>query len=76
MIKVGQVYKLPYSKSSVVVIRIESKKEKRFDWIYFITDGGQQERLWRTSVEEMLELIAEYPTWQEAVNSPEFKGEK
>lgn len=21
------------------------------------------------------ELIAEYPTWQEAVNSPEFKGE-
>ena len=76
MIKVGQVYKLPYSKSPVVVIRIESKKEKRFDWIYFITDGGQQERLWRTSVEEMLELIAEYPTWQEAVNSPEFKGEK
>lgn len=22
------------------------------------------------------ELIAEYPTWQEAVNSPEFKGGK
>lgn len=21
-------------------------------------------------------LIAEYPTWQEAVNSPEFRGEK
>lgn len=22
------------------------------------------------------EVIAEYPTWQEAVNSPEFNGEK
>ena len=22
------------------------------------------------------ETIAEYPTWQEAVNSPEFRGEK
>ena len=25
---------------------------------------------------EDLPLIAEYPTWQQAVNSPEFKGEK
>lgn len=75
-VKVGQVYKLPYSKSPVVVIRIDPKKEKRFDWIYFITDDGRQERLWRTSVEETLELVAEYNTWQEAVNSKEFKGEK
>ena len=75
-VKVGQVYKLPFSKSPVVVIRIEPKYEKHFDWIYLITDEGQQERLWRKSVEETLELIAEYDTWNEAVNSPEFKGVK
>lgn len=33
----------------------------------------------REYTEKLIEqdkLIAEYPTWQEAVNSPEFKGEK
>ena len=33
----------------------------------------------RECTEKLIEqdkLIAEYPTWQEAVNSPEFKGEK
>ena len=75
-VKIGQVYKLPYCKSPVVVIRIEPKKEERFDFIHFITDEGKQERLWRIAVEETLELIAEYPTWQEAVNSHEFRGEK
>lgn len=74
MIKVGQVYELPFFKSPVVVIRIEPKYERQFDWIYLITNDGQQERLWRKSVEETLKLIAEYPTWQEAVNSKEFKG--
>lgn len=76
MIKVGQIYELPFSKSPVVVTNIVNKKEKHFDWIYFLTDEGLQERLWRKSVEETLKLIAEYPTWQEAVNSPEFRGEK
>ena len=27
------------------------------------------------TLKEELKLIAEYPTWQEAVNSKEFKGE-
>lgn len=72
MIKVGQIYKLPISKSPVIVTNIENKKDKQFDWIYFITEEGLQERLWRKTVEETLELLAEYPTWQEAVNSPEF----
>lgn len=75
-VKVGQVYKLPYTKSPVVVIRIEPKIEDRFDFIHFITEEGRQERLWRIAVEETLELVAEYPSWQEAVNSPEFKGER
>ena len=76
MIKVGQIYKLPISKSSVIVTNIENKKDKQFDWIYFITEEGLQERLWRKTVEETLELLAEYPTWQEAVNSQEFRGKK
>ena len=76
MIKVGQIYKLPISKSSVIVTNIENKKDKQFDWIYFITEEGLQERLWRKTVEETLELVTEYPTWQEAVNSPEFKGDR
>ena len=75
-VKVGQVYKLPYTKSPVVVTRIEPKKEERFDFIHFITDDGKQERLWRIAVEERLELLAEYDSWIKAVNSPEFKGEK
>lgn len=74
MIKVGQIYELPFFKSPAVVIRIEPQHERRFDWIYLITNDGQQERLWRQSVEETLKLIAEYPTWQQAVNSKEFKG--
>jgi hypothetical protein len=74
-IKVGQIYELPFSKSPVVVIRIEPQHERHFDWVYLITDDGQQERLWRKSVEETLKLIAEYPTWQEAVNSKEFNNE-
>ena len=74
MIKVGQIYKLPISKSSVIVTNIENKKDKQFDWIYFITEEGLQERLWRKTVEETLELLAEYPTWQEAVNSKEFNN--
>ena len=76
MIEVGQIYKLPISKSPVIVTNIENKKDKQFDWIYFITEEGLQERLWRKTVEETLELLAEYPTWQQAVNSPEFKGDR
>lgn len=76
MVKVGQIYQLPISKSPVIVTKIINKKDKQYDWIYFINDEGLQERLWRKSVEETLKLIAEYPTWQEAVNSKEFRGEK
>ena len=75
-VKLGQVYRLPLSKIQVAVVRIEHKKESKFDFVHFITEDGVTESLWRVAVEESLELIAEYPTWQEAVNSPEFKGEK
>lgn len=72
-IKVGQVYELPFTRSNVVVTYIEHKEDSAFDWIYLLTIEGQ-DRLWRKTV-ETLKLVAEYPTWQEAVNSKEFNNE-
>lgn len=42
------------------IFDIDSEEDMALLW-NILTDG--------------LELIAEYPTWQEAVNSKEFKGE-
>lgn len=75
MIKVGQIYQLPISKTPIIVTRIVTKKDKRFDDIYLLNADGITERLWR-NVAEGFDLLAEYDTWQEAVNSKEFKGEK
>lgn len=72
MIKVGQIYELPETKSRVVVIRAPETKSP-LDWVCFIFDNGYTERLWQKTVKE-LKLIAEYPTWQEAVNSKEFNN--
>lgn len=72
-VRVGQIYELPVTKGRVVVIRCE-ETESQFDFVYFIFNDGNVERLWKKTVKE-LKLIAEYPTWQDAVNSPEFKGE-
>lgn len=74
-VKVGQIYGLPWTKSPVVVTNIHCTPEEQLDMVYVISASGAQEKFWRKTVETM-ELIAEYPTWQEAVNSPEFKGEK
>lgn len=71
IIKVGQIYELPETKGRVVVIRAPETKSP-LDWVYFIFDNGYTERLWQKTVKE-LKLITEYPTWQEAVNSKEFK---
>lgn len=80
MVSIGQVYELPFSKNPVVVTHIkcnkENNKDKKYDWIYLITDEGLIERLWRVSVEETMKLLAEYPSWQVAVNSTEFRGVK
>ena len=74
MIKVGQIYQLPISKTPVIVTRIVTRKDKKYDDIYLLNVDGLQERLWKCVVEGM-DLIAEYSTWQEAVNSKEFNGE-
>ena len=76
MIKVGQIYKekeLPnwrkYEKSIYVVTCID------FNQVNLISPDGKVDIVSYDWLKEDCELIAEYPTWQEAVNSKEFKGE-
>lgn len=68
MIKVGQVYKTDQAECFVVT----------YIGVYTVTlifeDGyviHKENRDWITKCNE---LIAEYPTWQEAVNSKEFNN--
>ena len=68
MIKVGQIYKPKNNEDAIfVVTRAETVG------YYIIWDDGSAN--YHDINEEKIELIAEYPTWQEAVNSKEFKGE-
>lgn len=71
MIKVGQIYNKPYLGGKVVVTWI-SADETEF---YMIRNDGFFFVSRRVYANYEDELIAEYPTWQEAVNSKEFKGE-
>ena len=70
MIKVGQIYKPKNNKDYSFVV---TKTEKMGDGCYVIWNDGSPN--YHKISEEEIELIAEYPTWQEAVNSKEFKGE-
>lgn len=69
MVKVGQIYSIPYLGGKVVITWIRADKTDfhcvRQDGFFFKSDDVSD-----------CELIAEYPTWQEAVNSPEFRGTK
>ena len=72
MIKVGQIYKqrdydtfvVSYINKSKLVSMIYTDGSLRFDF----TDS-----LCRF-IQDYCELIAEYPTWREAVNSKEFNN--
>lgn len=70
MIKVGQIYKSNLTFAIRVITSIEDSE------ISIIHTDGYVDR-W--SFDEVLnsnwELVAEYPTWQEAVNSKEFNNE-
>lgn len=70
MIKEGQIYK------TADVIRVV-KRVIREDLVEFIYKGYKKTSLSKTDFYFIWgkNLIAEYPTWQEAVNSKEFKGE-
>lgn len=73
VIKVGQIYK---THDGIMVITQINKhiNSLRYDYIY--NDGMTLSYMREDEVlSPGTELIAEYPTWQEAVNSKEFKGE-
>lgn len=69
MIKVGQIYNDPCLGGKVVITWIRADRTEfyfvRNDGFFFISKG--------LYVDDKAELVAEYPTWQEAVNSPEFQ---
>ena len=69
MIKVGQIYKEKTGCKWCIT--------KVGALVSAICDDGTVcfGKLWDNYFQLTVELIAEYPTWQEAVNSKEFKGE-
>ena len=67
-IKVGQVREDIYGLYVIIYYRIE---ESLYSVIY--QDGAV--KIWTGFSVEDDKLIAEYPTWQEALNSKEFNNE-
>lgn len=72
MIKVGQIY--TKDKQILCVTSILGSVSGLL--CYTINAKGFVYKDFYKDFEKDKRLIAEYPTWQEAVNSPEFKGEK
>lgn len=68
MIKVGQIYK---SNSTFVIRVITFIDDSEVSLIH--PDGYVDRWSFDDIANTNWELIAEYPTWQEAVNSKEFK---
>ena len=70
-VKVGQIYKTPsgsrYIITSMGTFRISLLYDTGYCMEYSLSSM-------RNNYDD--KLIAEYPTWQEAVNSKEFKGEE
>ena len=71
-VKVGQIYKDTVLKSKIVITWIAMDKTQYF----MVREDGFFLHSNNFDKDEDVVLIAEYPTWQEAVNSPEFKGVK
>lgn len=78
MIKVGQIYEEPGAYGfKYVITKVRPYNDKYIKKYYhaICDDGEVFDKLFEQNIKED-NLIAEYPTWQEAVNSPEFRGEK
>ncbi len=72
-IKVGQIYKTDRGIYVVTRIWFNFAVDKKYiDCVY--EDGTTADHP-MIMAEGIGELIAEYPTWQEAVNSKEFRNE-
>lgn len=80
MIKVGQIRKpkKEYNNKapdSVLKIVISSTTDDGDFCSLIYENGNCLEEVPSIFVEEKTEIVAEYPTWQEAVNSKEFRDE-
>lgn len=76
MIKPGQIYITPICHYNMIVTHIDywqDGQETPIDDITCIFEDGDVQYFRRSEVDGM-KLIAEYPTWQEAINSKEFNG--
>jgi hypothetical protein len=78
MIKVGQIYK--ENLWTYTVTHIEYGAFPDMNRVFLILRNGSMMTeavdTFKLEVEQgFVKLIAEYPTWQEAINSKEFKGE-
>jgi hypothetical protein len=74
-VKIGQIYQ--YEDVGKFVISNIQDNEEFYNPSIIWQDGSVDTlKAMRKSMKIYGKLIAEYPTWQEAVNSPEFKGEK
>lgn len=72
--KEGQIYKTKFLKYIMAITYIDpfiEGEERPIDDIYCISPDGEHQTMQRATIEEGT-LIAEYPTWQQAVNSKEF----
>lgn len=82
-IRAGQIYKRPNGVILLITetdprteeIVVREQKEILTGMYSYISSKGYTSTI-ADCVLTGLKFIAEYPTWQEAVNSPEFKGEK
>lgn len=72
MVKEGQIYKGKYGTYKYVVTF--PGKGERANQSNVISNKGIGSFRYNIEIEQM-KLLAEYPTWQEAVNSKEFKDE-
>ena len=79
-IKVGQIYKDCYDKIYIITKKhssiIVSKNKIAYRHNVILQDGEVYDDFTEDEILNSLKLIAEYPTWQEAVNSVEFKGDE
>ena len=71
-IKVGQIYSHRHAGEKIIIC---ITKIKNNGMIYAIRNNGNIGNRFHSQFYNY-ELIAEFDSWIEAVNSPEFKGEK
>lgn len=79
-IKVGQIYKDCYDRICIITKKhssiIVSKDKIVYKYNVIFQDGEVYDDYTEDEVLNSLKLVAEFDTWQEAVNSVEFKGEE